>query len=120
MKPPRSMGLSVTPERVRYNIEQDEKVLSNVSFGTTPSNTDGDMNMQCFKANGTTAVAPNTPQTIQHTLTHVPFGFIVVRTNKAAHIVDSGVAWTAATKSSFGTISIMSDVASVAFQIIIL
>jgi hypothetical protein len=95
------------------------KTLSNISFGTTTSNADADMNMQVYKATGTTPAVANTAFTVQHNLRHVPFGFSVVRTNAAAHIYDSGTAWTAATQTSLGTISLKCDQASVAFVLII-
>ena len=101
-------------------LEQNAKALSNVSFGTTISNKDGDMNMQCWKASGTSAGVANTEFSVTHNLAHVPFGFMVVSTDKAAHIYKSTTAWTAATKTSLGTIYLKSDVATVTFSIVIL
>jgi hypothetical protein len=121
VKPPRTLGLApkTTDAMVRYVQELISKSLSNISFGTTTSNADADMNMQCYKATGTTPVGPNTAFTVNHNLKHVPFGFSVLRTNIAAHIYDSGVAWTAATNSTLGTISLKCDQASVVFTIVI-
>lgn len=123
MKPPRTLGPALNSpaidRRMRYFLEQTVKVLSNISFGTTPSNADADQNMQTWKATGTTPGVANTAFTVSHNLRHVPFGFTVLRTDKAAHLYDSGVAWTAATTTTLGTISLKCDVATVAFTIAI-
>lgn len=123
MKPPRTLEL-VTPlnwqHRLRYQLEQMSKCLSNISFGQTISNADGDINISCYKASGTSPGTINTEFSVTHTLNHVPLGFMIVSTDKAAHIYKSTTAWTAATKSSLGSIFLKSDVASVAFSIIIL
>jgi hypothetical protein len=107
------------PERIRYNVEQLAKVVSNISFGITTSNTDPDMNMAVWKATSTTPGTANTAFTVQHNLSHVPVGFLIARTNKACHIFDSGATWTPATKTALGTISLECDTATVAFTIII-
>lgn len=44
-----------------------------------------------FTTNGTA----NTEDTVAHTLKRVPVGFILVNSNKAASLYDSGTAWTA-------------------------
>jgi hypothetical protein len=125
MKPVRSLSVASAHkkgspnQRIQYMLEQNAKALSNVSFGTTISNADGDQNMAVFKVTGTTPGAPNTTFTVSHNLAHVPFGFFIIRTNKAAHIFDSGVAWTAATPTALGTISLQCDVATVVFSIAI-
>jgi hypothetical protein len=114
MKPSRTFeGLS--PELARTI----RKVMTNISFGIDINNNDPDMNMAVWKAAGTTPATPNTAFTVSHNLSHVPFGFSIVRTNKAAHIFDSGAAWTLATKVALGTISLESDTATVAFTVII-
>ncbi len=119
MRPPRTLGKSLSVERLQYVVEQYSKVLSNISFGTTASNTDGDINIQCYKATGTTPGSANTEFAVPHNLAHVPFGFIVVSTGAAAHIYKSTTAWTSATTSSLGNIYLKCDQASVAFSIII-
>ena len=79
------------------------------------------MNMQVWKATGTTPGVANTTFTVNHGLKHVPIGFVIIRKNVAgAVVIDSGVAWTAATNSAQGTISLQCNQATVAFTIIIL
>jgi hypothetical protein len=119
MKPPRTFDGGFNFERLRYNYEQLAKAVSNISFGTTTNNTDPDMNTTTWKATGTTPSTPNTAFTVNHYLSHVPFGFAILRTNAACHIYDSGTAWTAATKTAYGTISLKCDTATVAFTIMI-
>jgi hypothetical protein len=120
VKPPRSLGLQQTWEAVQRHLEIVSKTLSNISFGTTVNNTDPDMNMQCWKATGTTPASPNTEFAVTHNLKHVPIGFMIVSTNKAAHIYKSTTAWTAATTSTMGSIFLKCDTATVAFAIVIL
>jgi|SRR5215471_18827255 len=119
MKPPRTLSMVPKEYSLQRYIEIIPKVLGNISLGTTTSNSDPDKNLAAYKATGTTPGAPNTAFTVNHTLNHVPIGFSVLRTNLAAHIYDSGVAWTAATNSTLGTISLKCDVATVTFTLII-
>lgn len=120
MKPPRSLSMNHGKDDLRYFTEQASKTMSNISFGTTTGNTDRDQNVQCWKATGTSPGAPNTAFTVTHNLPHVPFGFHILRMNAAARFYDSGVTWTAATKTALGTISLKCDIATVAFTIMIL
>jgi len=119
MKPPRTLGLVNTPEALQRHLEIVSKVLSNISFGYTTSNSDGNMNMECYKATGTTPGAANTEFSVTHTLQHVPIGFIILSTQPAGHIYKSTTAWTAATNSALGKVYLKSDTASVAFTIAI-
>jgi hypothetical protein len=120
MKPPRTLGMEWTESAIRRHLEITGKVLAgNLTLGATTSNADPDKNLGAYKATGTTPVTPNTAFTVKHSLTHVPIGFSVLRANAAAHIYDSGTAWTAATFAIQGTISLKCDVASVAFTLII-
>lgn len=121
MKPPRTMGASPSAARLERILEQHAKVLSNISFGSTMSNADGEMNMQAHKVAGTTPGVINTEFAVTHTLKHIPIGFIVISTDKAgAHIYKSTTAWTAATNTSLGSIFLKCDVVTVAFSIVIL
>ncbi len=125
MKPVRTFGpvrgLPALPRNVAKLVEQNAKALSNVSFGTTNSNTDSDMNVQCWKATGTTPGTANTQFSVSHGLKHKPFGFIVVGTSGAAHIFASNVpGWTAATNTSQGVILLMSDQINIGFSLIII
>lgn len=119
MKPPRSTGLHWTQESVQRHLELVSKTLSKISFGNTTSNADPDMNLDVWKATGTTPGVANTTFTVSHNLYRVPIGFLIVRTNAACHIFDSGIAWTAATNSALGTISLKCDAPTVTFTIII-
>lgn len=120
MKPPRTLGLEWTETAIRRHLEIVSKVLGgNLTLGTTTSNSDADKNLGAYKATGTTPGTPNTSFTVSHSLTHVPIGFNVLRTNKAAHIYDSGATWTAATNTTPGTISLKCDIATVAFTLTI-
>lgn len=136
MKPPRTLGISsglgsmvrqteqpmsidIGDRRLRYGYEQQSKVLSNISFGTTPSNADADQNMQVWKATGVSPGAANTEFSVSHNLTHVPFGFMVVSVDKVATIIKSTTAWTAATSTSLGSIFLKTNAATVTFTLII-
>lgn len=123
MKPPRSIGIHRSPvdfSHVKPLVNQMLKVLSNISFGTTTSNVDADMNMQVWKATGVSPVTPNTEFAVTHNLSHVPIGFMVVSANVAGHLFKSTTAWTRATPTALGSIFLKADVASITFTIIIL
>jgi hypothetical protein len=123
MKPPRTFGINrePIPKPIRHMVEQLAKTASNMSFGTTGSNTDADMNIQCWKATGTTPGVANTEFLVSHQLKHKPFGFIVVGTSSAGHIFTSNAAnWTAATDSAPGTISLKSDQTNLGFSLVII
>lgn len=119
MKPPRTLGLQWSKDAIIRHLELVSKTISNISLGTTTSNSDADKNISAFKATGTTPGVANTTFTVSHNLTHVPIGFSVLRTNAACHIFDSGTAWTAATNNTPGTISLKCDQATVAFVLLI-
>ena len=74
-------------------------VNGNVSFGSTTSNTDGEMNIEGWKASGTSPVGANTEFAVTHNLGRVPFGFIVLSVSVAATIYQDlgGTAWSATT-----------------------
>jgi hypothetical protein len=123
MKPPRTLGLaSAQPSWValQRHLEQVSKVLTNISFGVTTSNTDPSINMAVYKATGTTPVTPNTEFAVAHNLTHIPIGFLIASTTPAGHIYKSTTAWTAATPSALGNIYLKSDTASVTYVLILL
>lgn len=120
MKPPRTIEQNAGQDHFRRVVEQVSKVMTNISFGTTTANTDADMNMRVWKATGTAPGTPNTEFQVTHNLDHVPIGFMVVSTDRAAHIYKSSSAWTAATKTTLGKVFLKADAASVAFVIIIL
>ena len=120
MKPPRTLGLQKTWDALQRHLELVSKTLSNISFGATTANSTQDMNIACFKASGTSPGVANTEFAVAHNLHHVPIGFLIASTAPAGHIYKSTTAWTAATNSALGNIYLKSDVASVAYTIIIL
>jgi hypothetical protein len=114
MKPVKNLGLVDMPRSLRTTLEHNAKVLSNISFGTTTSNTDEEMNMQCWKSTGTSPAGPNTEFAVSHNLGRIPIGFMVASTNKAGHLYKSTTAWTAT------NIYLKADVASLAYTIVII
>ena len=122
MKLPRTQSNPITPKSQQWTTERMSAVLNgNVSYGHSTSNSDEDINMDCWKATGTTPGTANTAFIVNHNLTRVPIGFHTIRVNVAgATLYDSGTAWTAATNVAQGTISLKCNQASVAFTIIII
>lgn len=122
MKIPRTLNLAKpTIDTIQRQFELMSKALSrNISFGSTTSNTDPDMNISGWKATGTTPGTANTEFSITHWVTHVPVGFIILSTQPAGHIYKSTTAWTSATKNTPGAIYLKSDTASVAYTLMII
>lgn len=111
MKPLNTVGVGLSQQD--FN-DHNSRVLTNISFGSTTSNADGDMNMDVWKASGTTPGVANTEFSVSHGLGRVPFGFIVVNQNLAAHFFKSTSAWTST------NIFLKCDGISVAFTVIVL
>ncbi len=86
-----------TPDMLRRFAFQSSNVLgSNVSFGSTMSNTDQDQNMQCWKATGTSPVGADTEFPVPHLLGRVPITVFWLL-DRAGDIYRSTTAWTATT-----------------------
>ena len=92
---------------------QHGRVLSgNISFGQ--SDADTGRNIDVARGTGTSPATPNQTFSVSHALGRVPVGFIVIRTDKACSIYDSGTAWTST------SISLKCSVASVTFTLLVL
>lgn len=121
MKIPRSFSLPVSADTINQSFQLLAKNLAKgVSFGATTNNTDLDIGMDCWKATGTTPGVANTTFTVNHNLQRIPIGFITARVSGPSVIYDSGAAWTAATNSALGTISLQCNGTNIAFTIIII
>jgi hypothetical protein len=95
MQPPKTLSLTPTQGQFEYSVQQIGKILAgNVSFGASTNNTDQDINMDCFKATGTTPGTANTEFSISHQLGRIPVGFLVASVDQAAIIYKSTTAWT--------------------------
>jgi hypothetical protein len=125
MKPPATLGLTIGPSATQGNLQSTveqtaRRMMGNLSFGIAPglvfgdattntvANQDPTNNMDRYIATGTVG-APGVPFTVQHNLRRIPIGLIVIRLNQVDTLVDSGVAWTAATSTSLGTISLIAE-----------
>jgi hypothetical protein len=104
-KVPRNLG--------RWN-ERNARVLKNISYGSTMSNKDGDMNMSCWKASGTTPGTANTDFTIQHSLGRVPITITGQDTNNGGVLYRSP-----ATPWSKTSITLRCTLASSAYNVIV-
>lgn len=67
-KVPRNLG--------RWSERLARVLARNVSYGATMNNTDKDINMDCWKATGTTPGSANTDFTILHSLGRVPITIV--------------------------------------------
>lgn len=75
--------------------ERLARVLNrNISFGATMNNTDRDINLDIWKASGTTPGSANTNFTINHSLNRVPITIVGQDTDNAGLIYRGSVAWT--------------------------
>jgi hypothetical protein len=77
------------------------------------SNKDPDMNMQAWKATGTSPVAPNTDFTIAHSLGRIPLTIVGQDTNNGGLLYRGSVAWTKT------TITLRCTTASAAYNVIV-
>jgi hypothetical protein len=95
MQPPKTMSLTPSDGQLQYNLQLLGKVIAgNVSFGHSTSNTDQDINLDCFKVTGTAPGTANTEFAISHSLGRIPIGFLVASVDQAAIIYKSTTAWT--------------------------
>lgn len=79
-------------------IERIARVLNrNVSFGSTMTNTPTDINLDIWKATGTTPGVANTDFTITHSLNRVPITIVGQDTNNGGLLYRGSVAWTKTT-----------------------
>lgn len=115
MQVPKTMSLTPTEGQVQYSLQIIGNVLAgNVSFGHTTNNTDSDINIDCFKATGTTPGTADTEFSITHDLGRIPIGFLVASVNLAAIIYKSTTAWTST------HVYLKCNVATVAYFVILI
>lgn len=71
-------------------------------------------NNSLYRVTITTSATPNTEQAVAHTLKNrTPIGYLVISSDKAAHIYDGTTAWTTS------NIYLRSDVASVTAKLLV-
>jgi hypothetical protein len=99
LKPqPTCLGDPRDPLNLTRHSERLALVLNgNVNYGSTMKNTDPDMNMNAFKAAGTTPGAANTDFTLTHTLGRVPLTINGQDTNNGGVIYRGSTPWTKTT-----------------------
>ena len=102
------MARKLDKDIFRSLTEQDDNLGALLDAGLN-----FDENFDSVYVSFTSSATPNAENTVAHTLGKVPTGFIVVDKNKAAHLYRNG---TTATKTN---IYLKSDVASVAFTILV-
>ncbi len=74
---PTCLGNPKDPLNLTRHSERLAKVLNgNVAFGSTMSNADKDMNMNAWKATGTSPGTANTDFTITHSLNRIPLTIV--------------------------------------------
>lgn len=95
MKPPRMLD-AITPDGLRDHMSRLNKVTSNITFGSTLSNSDEEQNMDCWKASGTAPGVANTDFTISHRLGRIPITIGGQDTDNGGLLYRGTVAWTAA------------------------
>lgn len=93
MKPDRPINVH-TPDGLRNHLDRVNKVLTNISHGTTMSNSDPSNNIDNWKATGTTPNAPNTEFSITHGMARVPLTLGGWDTNNGGTLYRSSTAWT--------------------------
>jgi hypothetical protein len=96
-------------------IERLARVLNrNTSFGATMNNTDKDINLDIWKASGTTPGVANTDFTINHSLGRVPITIVGQDTNNAGLLSRSPTTpWTKT------TITLRCSTASAVYNVIV-
>jgi hypothetical protein len=110
---PTCLGDPTVPTNLTRHSERLAKVLNGgVNFGSTMSNKDKDMNMNAWKAQGTTPAA-NTDFTITHSLGRIPNTIVGQDTNNGGLIYRGSVAWTKT------TITLRCTTAGAAYNVIV-
>lgn len=96
MKPQRSALGNLTPKTLHDWLINHSRVLAgNVSFGTQMNNKEAGVNINCWKATGTTPGAANNDFTIPHSLGRIPMTISAQDTNNGGLLYRSpAVAWT--------------------------
>lgn len=96
--PPTILGdQSKTSDICRWIERIALAINGNLNFGSTMSNSDADVNMNCWKASGTTPGGANTNFTINHSLGRIPLTIVGQDTNNGGLLYRGSVAWTKTT-----------------------
>ena len=117
---PTCLGNPKDPLNLTRHTERLALVLNgNVNYGSTMSNKDADTNMNCWKATGTSPVAPNTDFTITHSLGdgnglhRIPITIVGQDTNNGGLLYRGSVPWTKT------TITLRCTTASAVYNVIV-
>jgi hypothetical protein len=95
---PTCLGNVSDPKNLTRHSERLAKVLNgNVNYGSTMSNKDADMNMNCAKFTGTSPGTANTNFTLTHSLGRIPLTINAQDTNNGGLVYRGTVAWTKTT-----------------------
>lgn len=109
------LGDENVPRNLARWSERHARVLAgNINYGSTMSNADRDMNMNCWKAKGTTPAIANTDFTIQHSLGRIPLTINGQDTNNGGVLYRGSVAWTKT------AITLRCTTASAAYNVIVI
>jgi hypothetical protein len=118
--PPTLLGnLHAITDVLRWISRLALAINGNLNFGSTMSNTDADINMNVWKAFGTTPAAPNTDFTITHSLSdgnglhRVPITIVGQDTNNGGLLYRGSVPW------SKTTITLRCTTASAVYNVIV-
>jgi hypothetical protein len=91
---PTCLGDENNPRNIaRWNERQARVLNRNISFGATMNNTDRDINLDIWKASGTTPGSANVAFTINHSLGRVPITIVGQDTNNGGVLYRGGT-WT--------------------------
>ena len=111
---PTLLGNPRNPTDITRWIERIARVLNtNVSFGSTMSNADADMNISCAKFQGTSPGSANTDFTLAHSLGRIPNTIVGQDTNNGGLVYRGSVAW------SKTTVTFRCTTASAGYNIIV-
>jgi hypothetical protein len=110
----RTLGQIPTLQNLTRWIELLAQALAgNVSYGSSMSNTDQDLNLLIWKATGITPGVANTDFTINHSLGFVPNTIVGQDTNNGGLLYRGSVAWTKT------TVTLRCTTATAAYKVIL-
>jgi|HubBroStandDraft_5_1064220.scaffolds.fasta_scaffold866244_2 hypothetical protein len=98
MRVQRTLSQSLTMENLsRWSEIISQAVGGKLSYGSTMGNADKDINLQVWKATGTSPATADTDFTINHSLGKVPVSIVGQDTTNGALLYRGSVPWTATT-----------------------
>jgi len=116
----RMFGVDNKKQVLEYirNVDADLKNIflafsNRIRFGDGSDGEDGENISGQFQV-FTSSATPDAENTISHNLGAAPIGYMVINKDKAAHLYDSGTAWTST------NIYLKSDVATTEFKIFLI